>query len=64
MDSDQDQLLAKIRELIASGVLPGEPPPIGRPAPTSTPGNWPTRILVGGDLHEPCTISLWKQEKK
>jgi hypothetical protein len=49
-------LRAKIRELITSGVLPADPPPIQRAAPTSTPGNARSRILVGGPLHEPCTI--------
>ena len=52
----QSELRAKIRELIASGALPSDPPPIERPAPTSTPGNTRSRILVGGTLHEPCTI--------
>ena len=47
---------AKIRELIASGALPAESAPITRPAPTSTPGNWKSRVLIGGPLHEPCTI--------
>jgi hypothetical protein len=47
---------AKIRELIASGALPDDPPPIERPAPASTPGNARSRILIGGPLHEPCTI--------
>jgi hypothetical protein len=49
-------LHAKIRELIASGVLPDDPPPIKQPAPTSTLGNRRSRILVGGTLYEPCTI--------
>ena len=49
-------LRAKIRELMASGALPTEPPPIVRPAPWSTPGNKRSKILVGGPLHEPCTI--------
>jgi hypothetical protein len=49
-------LRAKIRELIASGVLPEDPPPTERPAPTSTPGDtWP-RIVVGAPIHAPCTI--------
>ena len=47
-------LRAKIRELIASGVLPEDPPPIVQPAPASTTGK--SRILTGGPLHEPCTI--------
>ena len=48
-------LRAKVRELMASGVLPADPPPITRPAPTSTQGNRRSRVLVGGALHEPCT---------
>jgi hypothetical protein len=50
------ELRAKIRELMAAGVLPKDPPPTKQPAPTSTPGNRRSRILVGGTLHEPCTI--------
>ena len=49
-------LRAKIRELMASGGLPHESAPIERPASTSTPSSWPSRVLVGGPLHEPCTI--------
>jgi hypothetical protein len=49
-------LRAKIRELLASGVLPTDPPPIVRPAPTSMPGNAKSKVLIGGKLHEPCTI--------
>ena len=52
----QSELRAKIRELMASGVLPDDPPPMERPAPSSTMGNRRARILVGGTLHEPCTI--------
>jgi hypothetical protein len=47
---------AKGLESIASGALPADPAPVERPAPTSTPGNRPSRILVGGVLHEPCTV--------
>jgi hypothetical protein len=36
--------------------LPKEPASIVRPAPTSTPGNKPSRILIGGRLHDPGTI--------
>jgi hypothetical protein len=53
---DQVELHAKIRELMTSGVLPADPPPITRPSPTSTPGVKRSKILVGGPLHEPCTI--------
>ena len=56
MAGSHGDLRGKIRELIASGTLPGDPAPIERPAPTSTPGNSRSRILVGGPLHEPCTI--------
>jgi hypothetical protein len=45
-----------IRELMASGVLPHESALSERPASTSTPRNWPSRVLVGGPRHEPCTI--------
>ena len=53
---DHVDLCAKIRELMASGVLPAYPPPITRPEPWSTPGNKRSKVLVGGSLHEPCTI--------
>src|SRR5882724_7550050 len=49
-------LRAKIRELMASSVLPVDTPPIRRSAPTSTTGNTKSRILIGGPLHEPCTL--------
>jgi len=49
-------LRATIRELVASDGLPHESAPIERPASTSTPSNWPSGVLVGGPLHEPCTI--------
>jgi hypothetical protein len=49
-------LRAKIRELMASGVLPKEPPPIVGPASWSTSGNKQSRILIGWKLHGPCTI--------
>ncbi len=52
----QENLRTRIRELIASGALPKDPAPITRPAPTSTPGITKSRILVGGPLHEPCTV--------
>ena len=45
-------LRAKIRELIASGALPVDPPPIVRPAPTAIPGNKNPQVLIGGPLHE------------
>jgi len=46
----------RVRELITSGALPSEPPAIVRPAPTSTKGNTKSRVLIGGKLHEACTI--------
>jgi hypothetical protein len=49
----QAELRTKIRELIASGVRPADPPPITRPAPASTPGNTKSSILIDGPLHEP-----------
>jgi hypothetical protein len=49
-------LRARIQELMASGALPEDPPPITRPAPWSTPGKTRSRILLGGPLHEACTI--------
>ena len=49
-------LPAKIRELVASGVLPKDSPPITRPEPWSTLGNKRSKVLVGGPLHKPCTI--------
>jgi hypothetical protein len=51
-----DELHAKIRQLIASGVLPKEPAPITRPGPTSTPGTKRSKTLVGGPHQEPCSI--------
>jgi len=50
------ELRAKIREFIASGVLPEDQPPITRPALWTTPGNTRSRILVGSPRQEPCTI--------
>jgi hypothetical protein len=50
------ELRAKVRALMASGVLPADPPPITRPEPWSTLGNKRSKVLVGGPLHEPCTI--------
>jgi hypothetical protein len=50
------ELRAKVRDLMASSVLPADPPPITRPAPWSTPGTTRSKVLVGGPLHAPCTI--------
>ena len=54
MAESDDDLRAKIRELIASGVLPGDPPLIERPANDLPNGR--TRSLIGDPLREPCTI--------
>jgi hypothetical protein len=40
---------------MASGVLPDDPPPIERPAPTLTPGS---HASSSGALHELCTICV------
>ena len=53
---DAAELRMKIRELMVSGALPEEPPPIGGPASWSTPGSKRTRMLIGWHLHGPCTI--------
>jgi hypothetical protein len=52
----EPKLRARIRKLMASGALPDDPRPITRPGPTSTPGNTKSRVLIGGPLHDPCTI--------
>jgi hypothetical protein len=50
-------LRAKIRELMDSGVLPEEPPPIlGSPASWSPPGSKRWRMLISWNLRGPCTI--------
>ncbi len=54
MDLSRSDLRAKIRKLIASGVLPGEPPSIERGVERLP--NRRTRILMGDRLREPCTI--------
>jgi hypothetical protein len=54
MAVSQDDLRAKIRELIASGTLPSDPPLIGRPVDKLS--NRKTRSLIGYPLREPCTI--------
>jgi len=50
------ELRTRIRKLIASGVLPKDPPPITRPGPTSTPGTRRSKTVVGGPHQEPCAI--------
>ena len=45
-------LRARIRELIASGVLPHGPPPIVRMAPRSTPASSTSNVLIAGKLHD------------
>jgi hypothetical protein len=54
MAVSQGDLRAKIRELIASGVLPGDPPSIKRPVDMLS--NRRTRSLIGAPLREPCAI--------
>ena len=54
--SGMTDIRAKIRELIASGVLTKDRPPITRPEPWSTPGNKRSKVFIGGPLHESCTI--------
>ena len=54
--TDPILLGSKIRDLMASGVMPNEPAPITPPVAASTPTNKPSRMLIGGPLHEPCTI--------
>jgi|SRR5882724_6507678 len=54
MDLSRSDLRAKIRKLIASGVLPGEPPSIERPVERLP--NRRIRTLIGDRLREPCTI--------
>ena len=54
MVEGEHDLRAKIRELIASGVLPSDPPLIERPADDLP--NRRTRSLIGDPLREPCTI--------
>lgn len=49
-------LRAKIRELIASGVLPNEPAPITREAQAPMPGKKPARTRIGGSRPASCTI--------
>ena len=49
-------LRVRIRELIASGVLPKEPAPITREAPPPMPGKKPARTRIGGTHQAPCTI--------
>ena len=49
-------LRAKIRELMASGVLPNESAPITREAPAPMPGKKPARTRIGGSHQAPCTI--------
>ena len=44
----EDELRAKIRELMASGVLPKDPPPITREVPAAAPGNKPNPIPSRG----------------
>jgi hypothetical protein len=49
-------LRAKIRELMASGVLPNELAPITRKVPAQMPSKRPARTGVWGSHQAPCTI--------
>ena len=49
-------LRTKVRDLMAAGVLPVDPPPITRPVWPPMPGNKPSRTLIGGPIHKPCTV--------
>jgi hypothetical protein len=54
---DAADVRSKIRDLMASGVLPEEPPPIlGSPASWPPPGSKRWRMLIGWNLRGPCTI--------
>lgn len=50
----ETEISAKIRELMALGILPSEAPLIERSAPS--PENWKTRTVVSGPLKDPCSI--------
>jgi hypothetical protein len=54
---DAADVRSKIRDLMASGVLPEEPPPIlGYPSSWSAPGSKRWRMLIGWNLRGLCTI--------
>ena len=54
---DAADVRSKIRDLMASGVLPEEPPPIlGYPSSWSAPGSKRWRMLIGWNLPGLCTI--------
>jgi len=50
------QLRAKIRELMAAGVLPSEPAPIQRPVPPAPTGPKPHMFVRDSLLDQACTI--------
>ena len=52
------ELRARVRDLIASGILPREPAPIQSPVPPAPPQGPKNRRMFLGDslLKEPCTI--------
>jgi len=50
------QLRAKIRELMAAGVLPSAPAPIQRPVPPAPTGPKPHMFVADSLLDQPCTI--------
>jgi len=50
------QLRARVRELMASGVLPSEPAPIQRTVPPAPIGPKPHMFIRDSLLDQPCTI--------
>ena len=50
------QLRARVRELMAAGVLPREPAPIQRPVPPAPTGPKPHMFVGDSLLDQPCTI--------
>jgi len=50
------QLRARIRDLMAAGVLPSEPAPIQRPVPPAPTGPKPHMFVADSLLDQPCTI--------
>jgi hypothetical protein len=54
---DAADIRLKIRDLMASSVLPEKPPPIlGYPSSWSPPGSKRWRMLIGWNLRGLCTI--------
>jgi len=50
------QLRARVRELMAAGVLPSEAAPIPRPVPPAPTGPKPHMFIGESLLDKPCTI--------